>query len=118
LTATKRKVAVVRTSTVSWPQFLTPFVYSIVDNLSKLVNSPITLRPFLPKLLPGLIKVETTIGGPETCSIVGRAIFTLRQVGEVPTGDALDLPPPKLAKASQLVQSLAPKSRCQPSPVC
>ena len=75
--------------------------------MSKLIHSPITLRPFLPKLLPGLIKVETTIGDSEVCSIVGRAIATLRQVGKVPTGDALDLPPLKLAKASQLVQSLA-----------
>ncbi|KAI0270293.1 P-loop containing nucleoside triphosphate hydrolase protein [Russula aff. rugulosa BPL654] len=89
LTATKRKVAV------------------IVDNMSKLVDSPITVRPFLPKLLPGLIKVETTIGDPEARSVVGRAIATLRQVGEVPTGDASDLPPLKLAEASQLAQSLA-----------
>ncbi|KAI0268941.1 hypothetical protein BGY98DRAFT_1101393 [Russula aff. rugulosa BPL654] len=33
-------------------------------------------HPFLPKLLPGLIKVETTIGNPEACSVVGRAIAT------------------------------------------
>ena len=89
------------------PQFLTRLVYSIVDNMSKLVDSPITVRPFLPKLLPGLIKVETTIGDPEARSVVGRAIATLRQVGEVPTGDASDLPPLKLAEAEQLAQSLA-----------
>jgi len=88
LTATKRKVAV------------------IVDNMSKLVDSPITVRPFLPKLLPGLIKVETTIGDPEARSVVGRAIATLRQVGEVPTGDASNLPPIKSADAGQLAQSL------------
>jgi elongation factor 3 len=88
LTATKRKVAV------------------IVDNMSKLVDSPITVRPFLPKLLPGLIKVETTIGDPEARSVVGRAIATLRQVGEVPTGDASNLPPLKSADAGQLAQSL------------
>ncbi|KAF9228689.1 hypothetical protein BS17DRAFT_744710 [Gyrodon lividus] len=89
LTATKRKVAV------------------IVDNMSKLVDSPITVRPFLPKLLPGLIKVETSIGDPEARGIVGKAIATLRQVGQVPEGDGTDLPPLKVAEASQLTSSLS-----------
>jgi elongation factor 3 len=89
LTATKRKVAV------------------IVDNMAKLVDSPITVRPFLPKLLPGLIKVETTIGDPEARGVVGKAIVTLRQVGEVPEGDGTDLPPLKVAEASQLASSLS-----------
>ncbi|KAI0818688.1 hypothetical protein BC629DRAFT_1463575 [Irpex lacteus] len=88
LTATKRKVAV------------------IVDNMAKLVDSPVTVRPFIPKLLPGLIKVETTIGDPEARSVVGRAIATLRQVGEVPHGDGSDLPPLKLADEKQLAHSL------------
>ena len=70
--------------------------------MSKLVDSPVTVRPFLPKLLPGLIKVEGTIGDPEARSVVGRAIATLRQVGEVPTGDGSDLPPLKSAESSQL----------------
>jgi elongation factor 3 len=83
------------------------FLMSIINNMSKLINSPISLCPFLPKLLSGLIKVETTIGDPEACSIVGHAIATLCQIGKVPTGDASDLTPLKLAKASQLVQSLA-----------
>ncbi|EKM56053.1 uncharacterized protein PHACADRAFT_257098 [Phanerochaete carnosa HHB-10118-sp] len=88
LTATKRKVAV------------------IVDNMSKLVDSEVTVRPFVPKLLPGLIKVESTIGDPEARGVVGRAIATLRQVGNVPTGDGTDLPPLKLADEKQLAQSL------------
>ncbi|KAI0261718.1 P-loop containing nucleoside triphosphate hydrolase protein [Gloeopeniophorella convolvens] len=88
LTATKRKVAV------------------IVDNMAKLVDSPVTVRPFLPPLLPGLLKVETTIGDPEARSVVGRAIATLRQVGEVPTGDGSDLPPLKHAESGQLGHSL------------
>jgi elongation factor 3 len=88
LTATKRKVAV------------------IVDNMSKLVDSEVTVRPFIPKLLPGLLKVETTIGDPEARSVVGRAIATLRQVGNVPTGDGSDLPPIKLADEKQLAHSL------------
>ncbi|GJE99840.1 ABC transporter [Phanerochaete sordida] len=88
LTATKRKVAV------------------IADNMAKLVDSEVTVRPFLPKLLPGLLKVETTIGDPEARSVVGRAIATLRQVGNVPTGDGSDLPPLKLADEKQLAHSL------------
>ncbi|KIP10266.1 hypothetical protein PHLGIDRAFT_85208 [Phlebiopsis gigantea 11061_1 CR5-6] len=88
LTATKRKVAV------------------IVDNMSKLVDSEVTVRPFIPKLLPGLLKVETTIGDPEARSVVGRAIATLRQVGNVPTGDGSDLPPIKLADEKTLAHSL------------
>ncbi|KAJ7184481.1 P-loop containing nucleoside triphosphate hydrolase protein [Mycena filopes] len=88
LTATKRKVAV------------------IVDNMAKLVDSPVTVRPFLPKLLPGLLKVETTIGDPEARGVIGKAIATLRQVGDVPTGDGSDLPPFKVAEAGTLGQSL------------
>ncbi|KAF4609743.1 hypothetical protein D9613_011973 [Agrocybe pediades] len=39
--------------------------------------------PFILKLLPSLIKVETTNGYPKVCSVVGKAIATLRQVGQV-----------------------------------
>ncbi|KAH7928178.1 hypothetical protein BV22DRAFT_1083549 [Leucogyrophana mollusca] len=101
LTATKRKVAV------------------IADNMAKLVDSPVTVRPFLPKLLPGLIKVESTIGDPEARGVVGKAIATLRQVGEVPEGDGTDLPPLKVAEASQLAQSLVSvykKAGANPAP--
>lgn len=89
LTATKRKVAV------------------IVDNMSKLVDSHITVRPFIPKLLPGLIKIENTIGDPEARSVVGRAIDTLRSVGQVPVdSDGSNLPPIPVADAKQLAHSL------------
>lgn len=102
LTATKRKVAV------------------IVDNMAKLVDSAVTVRPFIPKLLPGLIKVESTIGDPEARGVVARAIATLRQVGDVPTGDGSDLPPFKLADGKQLAQSvvgLYKKAGANPVPV-
>ena len=88
LTATKRKVAV------------------IIDNMAKLVDSAVTVRPFIPKLLPGLIKVESAMGDPEARSVVARAIATLRQVGEVPTGDGSDLPPLKKADEKHLAHSL------------
>ncbi|TCD63274.1 translational elongation factor EF-1 alpha [Steccherinum ochraceum] len=88
LTATKRKVAV------------------IVDNMTKLVDSAVTVRPFVPSLLPGLIKVESAMGDPEARSVVQRAIATLRQVAEIPTGDGSDLPPLKQADEKQLAHSL------------
>lgn len=89
LTATKRKVAV------------------IIDNMSKLVDSHITVRPFIPKLLPGLIKAETAMGDPEARGIVNKAITTLRQVGQVPEGeDGSSLPPLKFADGGQLGHSL------------
>ncbi|CAD6963171.1 unnamed protein product [Tilletia controversa] len=73
-TATKRKVAV------------------IIDNMAKLVDNERVVRPFLPKLLPGLIKIETTLADPEARSVVQRAIDTLRQVGKV-EGDGSDVKP-------------------------
>lgn len=88
LTAIKRKVAV------------------IVDNMSKLVDSAETVRPFVPKLLPGLLKVETTIGDPEARGVVGKAINTLRSVAQVPTGDGTDLPPLKVVEPSRMANYL------------
>jgi elongation factor 3 len=90
LTAIKRKVAV------------------IIDNMSKLVDSHITVRPFIPKLLPGLIKAEVAMGDPEARSVVERAIKTLREVGQVPAdSDGSDLPPLKLAEPVGLAKTLA-----------
>ena len=80
-TATKRKVAV------------------IIDNMSKLVDNEFTVRPFVPKLLPGLIKIQDTVADPEARGVVVKAINTLRQVANVPTGDGSDLPPLKVADA-------------------
>jgi elongation factor 3 len=55
----------------------------IIDNMSKLVDNERVVRPFIPKLLPGLIKMETTMADPEARGVVQRAIKTLRQVGAV-----------------------------------
>jgi len=89
LTATKRRVAV------------------ITDNMAKLVDSATTVRPFIPKLLPGLIKVETSIGDPEARGVVGKAIATLRQIGEVPANsDGSNLPPIKTAEPTSLANGL------------
>lgn len=75
--------------------------------MSKLVDSAETVRPFVPKLLPALLKVETTIGDPEARGIVGKAIATLRSIAQVPTGDGSDLPPLKVAEASKMSNYLA-----------
>lgn len=64
----------------------------IVDNMSKLVDNERTVRPFIPKLLPGLIKMETTMADPEARSVIQRAIKTLRQVGQV-EGDGSTVKP-------------------------
>lgn len=62
--------------------------------MSKLVDNERTVRPFLPKLLPGLIKVEQTIGDPEARGVVVRAIKTLRDVGKLDdASDGSNLPP-------------------------
>lgn len=89
LTATKRKVAV------------------IVDNMAKLVDSETTVRPFIPRLLPGLIKIQDTIGDPEARAVVGRAIATLRQVGKIADNDdGSNIPPPKVIEAATMSKSL------------
>src|SRR6266545_3319727 len=76
--------------------------------MAKLVDSHITVRPFIPKLLPGLIKVETSIGDPEARSVIGRAIATLRAVGQVPAdSDGSNLPALHQADEKQLLNSLA-----------
>ncbi|KAG9036154.1 translational elongation factor EF-1 alpha [Tulasnella sp. JGI-2019a] len=87
-TATKRKVAV------------------IVDNMSKLVDNEYTVRPFVPKLLPGMIKTEEAMADPEARSVVVRAIKTLREVSKIPEGDGSDIPPLKLADAKALAASI------------
>lgn len=64
----------------------------IIDNMSKLVDNERTVRPFLPKLLPGLIKMESTMADPEARGVVQRAIKTLRQIGQV-EGDGSSVKP-------------------------
>ncbi|PVF93542.1 putative YEF3-translation elongation factor eEF3 [Serendipita vermifera] len=88
-TATKRKCAV------------------IIDNMSKLVDNEHTVRPFVPKLLPGLLKVEDAMPDPEARSVVSRAIATLRGVAKLPEGDGTNLPPPKVVDPAQVSKMLA-----------
>jgi elongation factor 3 len=87
-TSVKRKVAV------------------ITDNMAKLVDNEYTVRPFIPKLLPGLIKISETIADPEARGVVNRAIKTLREVAKIPEGDGTNLPPLKIAEGSHLAINL------------
>jgi elongation factor 3 len=67
--------------------------------MAKLVDNENTVRPFLPKLLPGLIKIEGNVADPEARGVVTKAIKTLQEVGKC-TGDGTDLPPAKIQTAS------------------
>jgi elongation factor 3 len=87
-TAIKRKVAV------------------IADNMTKLVDNEYSVRPFVPKLLPGLIKTAETMADPEARGVVNRAIKTLREVSKVYEGDGTDVPPLKIAEGHQLAHNL------------
>ena len=94
-------------SSISVPQKFSHLLYNrIIDNMSKLVDSAITVRPFVPKLLPGLIKVESSMGDPEARGVVSKAIATLRHVAQVPEGDGSDIPALKLAEAEELAHGL------------
>lgn len=89
------------------------------SDMAKLVDSAVTVRPFIPKLLPGLIKVGSSIGDLEARGVVARVIATLRQVGDVPTGDGSDLLPLKMTDEMHLSQSLVDlykKSGANPLP--
>lgn len=88
-TATKRKCAV------------------IIDNMAKLVDNEHTVRPFIPKLLPGLIKVEEAMADPEARGVCTRAIATLRTIAKLPEGDGSELPPPKVVEPAQQIKNLA-----------
>ncbi|GAA5976987.1 hypothetical protein JCM11641_002216 [Rhodosporidiobolus odoratus] len=82
LTATVRKVAV------------------IIDNMTKLVDNEHVIRPFIPKLLPGLLKVEQTVGDPEARGVVVKAIKTLRDTANC-SGDGSDLPPARVVTVKE-----------------
>ncbi|CAE6427059.1 unnamed protein product [Rhizoctonia solani] len=102
LTATKRKVAV------------------IIDNMSKLVDNEFTVRPFVPKLLPGLIKISEQVADPEARTVVNKAIATVRQVAKLSdTDDGSNLPPVKGTEPAAFAASISvqyKKSGANPVP--
>jgi len=87
LTATRRKLAV------------------IIDNMTKLVDNEHTVRPFVPKLLPGLIKLEGQVADPEARSVVARAIKTLQETAKV-EGDGSNMPAPRVEDPAECAKHL------------
>lgn len=79
----------------------------IIDNMAKLVDNEHTVRPFIPKLLPGLLKVEEAMPDPEARSVCQRAIATLRGVAKLPEGDGSQLPPAKVVDVAHVSKLLA-----------
>uniref|UniRef100_A0A061R1D1 Elongation factor 3 n=1 Tax=Tetraselmis sp. GSL018 TaxID=582737 RepID=A0A061R1D1_9CHLO len=53
----------------------------IIDNMSKLVENPEDVAPFLPKLLPELEIVKENISDPECRNVATKAYSTLKKVG-------------------------------------
>lgn len=64
----------------------------IIDNMSKLVDDKEVVRPFLPKLLPGLKKIEDTVADPEVREVVKRALNTLLKIGDVKASEIDNIP--------------------------
>lgn len=87
LTATRRKVAV------------------IIDNMSKLVDNEHTIRPFIPKILPGLIKLEEQVADPEARGVVNKAIKTVQEVAKV-EGDGANAPAPRVQDPKPIAANL------------
>ena len=83
-------------------------VTSVTDNVAKLIDSSITARLFVPKLPPpGLVGAKTSVGSPEACGTVGRAIATLCRIDGVPTNsDGSNLAPIKTAEHTSQVDVL------------
>ncbi|KAG5463441.1 MAG: translation elongation factor eEF-3, partial [Olpidium bornovanus] len=48
--------------------------------MCKLVDDPDFVRPFLPKMLPGLQKISVEVSDPEACIVIDKAIATLLRV--------------------------------------
>ncbi|KAN0067524.1 Armadillo-type fold [Elaphomyces granulatus] len=58
----------------------------IVDNMCKLVEDPQIVAPFLPKLMPALLKNYDTLADPEAREKTKQAVDTLSRVGDVKDG--------------------------------
>jgi elongation factor 3 len=75
--------------------------------MAKLVDSEVTVRPFIPQLLPALIKMAEVTGDPEARGVVNKAIATVRQVGNVPAdSDGTNMPPLKKHSAADVAKAV------------
>jgi elongation factor 3 len=73
--------------------------------VAKLVDNEHTIRPFLPKILPGLIKLEEQVADPEARGVVHRAIKTVQDVAKV-DGDGSNAPPARIQDAKPIAANL------------
>lgn len=106
LTATRRKVAVI----IDNSAFLAPSTrdqHSLTPHqfiVTKLVNDEYTVRPFLPQILPGLIKLEDQVADPEARGVVHRAIKTVQETAKV-EGDGSNCPAPRIQEPAPLAKA-------------
>lgn len=72
--------------------------------MTKLVNDEHTVRPFIPKILPGLIKLEGQVADPEARGVVNRAIKTVQETAKV-EGDGSNCPPARVQDPKPLAKA-------------
>lgn len=72
--------------------------------MTKLVNDEYTVRPFLPQILPGLIKLEGQVADPEARGVVNKAIKTVQEVAKV-EGDGSNCPPMRIQEPAPMAKT-------------
>ncbi|KAI9705340.1 MAG: translational elongation factor EF-1 alpha [Bogoriella megaspora] len=82
----------------------------IVDNMCKLVEDPQIVAPFLPKLMPSLIKNNENIADPEAREKTKQGLDTLVRVGDVKDGKI-----PEVSKAGDIATVLGVLKDCVPN---
>ena len=82
----------------------------IVDNMCKLVEDPQIVAPFLPKLMPSLVKNFENIADPEAREKTKQGLDTLTRVGDVKDGKI-----PEVSKAGDVDTVLGVLKACIPS---
>ncbi|CAE6460836.1 unnamed protein product [Rhizoctonia solani] len=76
--------------------------------MSKLINNEFTVRPFVPKLLPGLIKIHKQVANPKARSVAAKAIATICQVAKLKESDnGANLAPVKLTDPTAFATSIS-----------
>ncbi|OZJ04912.1 hypothetical protein BZG36_02492 [Bifiguratus adelaidae] len=79
----------------------------IIDNMCKLVEQPEIAAPFIPKLLPGLQKVQDEVADPECREVVKKAFVTLNKLSKDCEG--VDTVEAKQAKTTKTLEQLCDK---------
>jgi elongation factor 3 len=105
LTATRRKVAVIIDNSACFEAERQVLSLTLTPLVSKLVDDEYTIRPFVPKILPGLIKLEEQVADPEARGVVTKAIKTVQEVAKV-EGDGSNAPPPRVQDPKAIATNL------------